>query len=398
MRSTRKAQKEKPRLAVAANFNAALTRLDDAEQRVLRRKEPSTIDECARVLAAKGPFDILGVSRDANDADVRARRNELAQVLHPDKVGKEGNEAMKRVNDARDVLMDPNKRAAYAQEYPLGGFTTKLHCDLSNALDALETARRERLSYALQTRVDLDYFIPPKGAETTCKPTVSQRLLKSPQVQLLRKLKGGLEVMDMRTAFKVAVDDKETRIAVLECLVHGTLKVELPFEVVTLTDGRGLVFPDLASVVHNRFEVVLTPLVTKMRDDVLDRAIHGATTTPRLCRLNEDLAKEWDVGTDQAKRDLLADAIEEEQKKVKIPPGIQKLIDGSADDEKIKDAWRKQLKPKITELTPEFARTFNTWVEAASQDGRFVNNVEARSRKRPRERAPEAADTPMLLT
>ena len=220
---------------------AALAALDRAEQRVLANVESPPVDECTRVLGAYGPFDVFGVPRSANEADMRARYKELALALHPDKAGDAGEEAMKRVNEARAVLEDPEQRAAYDAKYPLGGFMTTLTGKLANALDEQEKARCERLSYALQIRIDLEKLLPPKGAATTCTPAPSRKLEKTPQIQLLRMLPVKLDTFGRNTASVncFEADDTSTRVAVLNCLI-GTFQVELPFEVVTLADGHAL--------------------------------------------------------------------------------------------------------------------------------------------------------------
>lgn len=64
--------------------------------------------------ASKDYYGILGVSEDASKEEVdRAFRNE-ARTRHPDGGGSE--EAMKSLNEAHDILSDPDTRAAYDAE------------------------------------------------------------------------------------------------------------------------------------------------------------------------------------------------------------------------------------------------------------------------------------------
>ena len=58
-------------------FFAAVAALDRAEQRVLANVESPPMDECTRVLAACGPFDVFGVPRDANEASALYLRASL---------------------------------------------------------------------------------------------------------------------------------------------------------------------------------------------------------------------------------------------------------------------------------------------------------------------------------
>src|ERR1044071_4265246 len=64
--------------------------------------------------ASKDYYNILGVSEDASKEEIdRAFRNE-ARKRHPDGGGSE--EAMKSLNEAHDILSDPETRRAYDAE------------------------------------------------------------------------------------------------------------------------------------------------------------------------------------------------------------------------------------------------------------------------------------------
>ena len=64
----------------------------------------------------KDYYSALGVARDASDEDIRKAYRKLARKYHPD-VSKEANAdaKMREINEARDVLQDKEKRAAYDQ-------------------------------------------------------------------------------------------------------------------------------------------------------------------------------------------------------------------------------------------------------------------------------------------
>ena len=63
---------------------------------------------------AQDYYDLLGVSRDASDSDIKKAFRKKAQELHPDKQG--GDEAkFKELNKAYGVLSDKQKRAQYDQ-------------------------------------------------------------------------------------------------------------------------------------------------------------------------------------------------------------------------------------------------------------------------------------------
>ena len=63
----------------------------------------------------KNPYEVLGVARDASDADIKKAYHKLVMKYHPDRNpgDKAAEEKFKEVNNAFDILKDPQKRAAY---------------------------------------------------------------------------------------------------------------------------------------------------------------------------------------------------------------------------------------------------------------------------------------------
>lgn len=63
----------------------------------------------------KNPYEVLGVARDASDADIKKVYHKLVMKYHPDRNpdNKDAEEKFKEVNNAFDILKDPQKRAAY---------------------------------------------------------------------------------------------------------------------------------------------------------------------------------------------------------------------------------------------------------------------------------------------
>ena len=59
-------------------------------------------------------YDVLGVSRDADDKEIKKAYRKLARKFHPD-VSQEtdAQEKFKEINEAYEVLSDSQKRAAY---------------------------------------------------------------------------------------------------------------------------------------------------------------------------------------------------------------------------------------------------------------------------------------------
>src|SRR5918911_4821667 len=60
-------------------------------------------------------YDLLGVPRGADDAAIKAAYSRMAKEHHPDRKNgcKESEARFKAINEAYDVLKDPQKRAAY---------------------------------------------------------------------------------------------------------------------------------------------------------------------------------------------------------------------------------------------------------------------------------------------
>lgn len=63
----------------------------------------------------KNPYEVLGVARDASDADIKKAYHKLVMKYHPDRNPGDtaAEEKFKEVNNAFDILKDPQKRAAY---------------------------------------------------------------------------------------------------------------------------------------------------------------------------------------------------------------------------------------------------------------------------------------------
>ncbi|MEP2458765.1 MAG: DnaJ domain-containing protein, partial [Nitratireductor sp.] len=60
-------------------------------------------------------YETLGVSKEANEKDLKAAFRKLAMQCHPDRNpdDSEAERRFKEINEAYEVLKDPQKRAAY---------------------------------------------------------------------------------------------------------------------------------------------------------------------------------------------------------------------------------------------------------------------------------------------
>ena len=64
---------------------------------------------------AKNPYDVLGVSKKATDAEIKSAYRKLAKKFHPDlnPGNKEADAKFKEINTANDLLSDQEKRGAF---------------------------------------------------------------------------------------------------------------------------------------------------------------------------------------------------------------------------------------------------------------------------------------------
>ena len=70
--------------------------------------------ECKMILEKKDYYDILGIEKTADEAQIKKAYRKLAIKFHPDKnKAKSAEEAFKKVNQAFCVLSDKNKRKNY---------------------------------------------------------------------------------------------------------------------------------------------------------------------------------------------------------------------------------------------------------------------------------------------
>jgi len=64
---------------------------------------------------SKNPYEILGVDKNTSDADIKKAYHKLVMKYHPDKNpgDKASEDKFKEINNAFDILRDPQKKAAY---------------------------------------------------------------------------------------------------------------------------------------------------------------------------------------------------------------------------------------------------------------------------------------------
>ncbi len=81
----------------------------------------------------KNYYDILGIEKDAQTAEIKKKYKELAMKYHPDRNTKESNEEkFKEISEAYKVLSDPKSR----EQYDLTGSTENIEIDPSEIFKA----------------------------------------------------------------------------------------------------------------------------------------------------------------------------------------------------------------------------------------------------------------------
>ena len=68
-------------------------------------------------MAKRDYYEVLGLKRNASDADLKGAFRKLAKDCHPDHnpEDKSAEQRFKEINEAYETLKDPQKRAAYDQ-------------------------------------------------------------------------------------------------------------------------------------------------------------------------------------------------------------------------------------------------------------------------------------------
>jgi len=68
-------------------------------------------------MPAKNYYVVLGVSRDESPAGIRTAYHELARRMHPDIAGPAGTSRFHELNEAYEVLSDPDRRRAHDRDF-----------------------------------------------------------------------------------------------------------------------------------------------------------------------------------------------------------------------------------------------------------------------------------------
>ena len=75
------------------------------------------LDKSEIFMSKRDYYDVLGVSRDADESEIKKSYRKLAMKYHPDRNAGDtkAEERFKEAKEAYEILSDPSKRAAYDQ-------------------------------------------------------------------------------------------------------------------------------------------------------------------------------------------------------------------------------------------------------------------------------------------
>lgn len=127
----------------------------------------------------KDYYKILGISRDANDKDIKKAYRKLASKYHPDKNpgNKEAEEKFKEINEANECLSDPQKKRNYdtygdSKGMGGGGFNGSAYSDIFESF----FGRRGRAQQQMDVRpVSTSISISVYEAFTGCEKEIYYR-------------------------------------------------------------------------------------------------------------------------------------------------------------------------------------------------------------------------------
>lgn len=103
-----------PEGAEARRRRASSPRTEDSSQPSVAEYTPTQLEAVRQVEKCKDYYEVLGVTKEATDSDIKKAYKKLALVLHPDKNKAPGSaEAFKTVGNAAATLVEPDKRKMY---------------------------------------------------------------------------------------------------------------------------------------------------------------------------------------------------------------------------------------------------------------------------------------------
>ena len=111
------------------------------------------------MIEQKDYYDVLGITKDANEEEIKLAYKKLAKKYHPDlnRTDKNAKEKFIELKEAYDTLIDPIKRKIYDQ----AGYDTR-NIDLSDLFHNYDFINiKEILQQIFSTNRQKSYYKPP---------------------------------------------------------------------------------------------------------------------------------------------------------------------------------------------------------------------------------------------
>ncbi|XP_068204304.1 dnaJ homolog subfamily C member 24-like [Palaemon carinicauda] len=117
-------------------------------------------------------YEVLGVSQDASETEIRKQYQELAKIYHPDKSSVEGaNEKFVKVKEAFQILADAEKRREYDDQLKREKLYQEFPMSEELFLEDLERDREEGV-YMHTCRCGGQYILAAQDARNSTEKEV----------------------------------------------------------------------------------------------------------------------------------------------------------------------------------------------------------------------------------
>lgn len=132
-------------------------------------------------------YEDLQIPRNATQAQIKSAYRKLCKKYHPDKTGGQSTGLFHRIQDAYDILSDPEMRAAYDAhgDQPVG--FTQIEIDCVEAINACIDGTPDGTDYVSDVK---QFFRGQKGKATHDRQQILEKLAKTTSAKHLIVRKG----------------------------------------------------------------------------------------------------------------------------------------------------------------------------------------------------------------